>query len=135
MIWAAAQKRTGSSIAYYHEQITWHNQDRGIEIMALRWFAVPRVGAGLSTEAYQPKYSDQVDAWAGQDITWNGENWYIARFTADTTTLDNIQAESDAYTLEETGLSKQDIVDWLNEKTGHSYSFEEWQQRFIAGEV
>lgn len=120
--------------------------------MSRRWFVVPMTsftdgdGTSMTTPRFvghgEPYHGD-VEHWAGQPIDfsrwdsapWDAQ-WYAVHVRAPTATLDAIEAESDAHTRQEHGISESDVAAWLNEfylSTGASpRSFAEWEQFFLA---
>jgi len=103
--------------------------------MATRWFLVT-----LTTDVTggtRPKYWDAsgIEGYAGQDITVNGTDYFAVRFRGTTSALDSIESNSDAASIQESGYSKSDVAAYLNDKTGHEYSFSEWEERFLTGSV
>lgn len=104
--------------------------------MADRWFRVPVVTnpSWDSTADRAPKYEDEsgITRATGNVVTISGTDYYAVRFYGTTSALDTVEGYSDATSLQESGLSKSDIETELNERTGHSYSFSEWEQRFLT---
>lgn len=105
--------------------------------MADRWYLVPIAGTGPLADPYRPKYTSEsgISGWSGQQVTVSGTDYYAVRFVGTTSALDTIETYSDATSLQESGLSKSDIASYLNKKTGNSYSFSEWEQRFLTGSI
>lgn len=105
--------------------------------MANRWFLVPIVGTGEANDPYQPKYAGTsgISGWAGQLVTVDGSDYYAARFVGSSSALDEVEANDDATSLRESGYTQGDVASWLNDKTGHSYTFSEWEERFLTGDV
>lgn len=105
--------------------------------MANRWFLVAITGTGTLSDPYRPKYSGTsgISGWAGQQVTVNGTDYYAVRYVGTTSALDEIEAYNDATSLAESSYTKSDVADWLNNKTGHAYSFTEWEQRFLTDDI
>lgn len=102
--------------------------------MADRWFLVPITGTGTTDDPYEPKYAatSGVSGWAGHIVTVSGSDYFAVRYHGTTSSLDSIESNSDATSIQEAGLSKQDVADYLNNETGHAYSFSEWENRFFT---
>lgn len=102
--------------------------------MADRWFQVPVSGSGTVDDPVLPKYHDTsgISDWSGQIVTISGTDYFIVRFYGTTSALDTVESKADATSLQESGLTKSDIATYLNNKTGNSYSFSEWESRFMA---
>lgn len=108
--------------------------------MSSRWFVVPV--ATNDRDLRYPKYTDRdgVERYSGSDINFSSEKWgglnypfigserFVVRLHGDTTTLDNIEAESDAYTIDTLGVSESEVAGILNRRFGESRSFTEWEQ-------
>lgn len=105
--------------------------------MAERWFQVPISGSGTNTDPYEPKYAGTsgISSWAGQQVTVSGSDYYAVRYVGTTSALDEIEAYSDATSMQEAGLSKSDVAAYLNDETGYNYSFAEWEDRFLTGDI
>lgn len=102
--------------------------------MANRWFLVPIVGTGTSSDPYRPKYSDEsgISDHAGQQVTVDGSDYYAVRLYGTTSALDTVESYSDATSIQESSYTKSDIASYLNNKTGLSYTFSEWEERFLS---
>lgn len=109
--------------------------------MADRWFAVPVIGTGDAKanppDPFRPKYTDTfgISGWAGQIVTVDDTDYYAARFVGTTSALDDVESHDDATSLQESGYTESDVANWLNDRTGHSYTFSEWEDRFLTGEI
>lgn len=105
--------------------------------MAARWFLTPILGTGSTGDPYRPKYTGEsgISGWAGQQVTVNGTDYFVARFVGTTAALDTVEAYTDATSIQESTYTKSDIASYLNSKTGNSYSFSEWEQRFLTGDI
>lgn len=105
--------------------------------MANRWFLVPITGTGSHTDPHRPKYSNEagISGWAGQQVTVNGSDYYAVRYVGTTSALDTIESYSDADSLPVYSYTKSDLSGYLNNKTGLNYTFSEWEQRFLTGEI
>lgn len=105
--------------------------------MANRWFLVTIVGDGAYRNPYQPRYTDTsgISGWSGQRVTVNGSEYYAARFVGTQSALDEVEAYDDATSLQESGYTESDVANWLNDKTSHNYTFPEWEDRFLTGDV
>lgn len=102
--------------------------------MAERWFTVPVIGDGTMGNEIRPKYSNEsgINGWIGQIVAIDTSDNYVVRFYGTSSALDTIESYSDTTSLQESGLSKTDVESYLNDKTGHSYSFSEWETRFLT---
>lgn len=93
---------------------------------------------GETTTHYESRVG--VDGFAGKVVDISGARWddspielplsgevYIAHINGDEQTLDAIAGESDAYTIEQLGLSKERITELLNTRFEQSRSFNEWE--------
>ena len=106
--------------------------------MAARWFSVPVViDPAWSIAGAAPKYADTsgLSGWAGQRVTIDGSEYYAVRYYGTTTALDEIEANDDATSLQESSYTESDVAAWLNDKTGHNYTFSEWEERFLTGDT
>lgn len=105
--------------------------------MAERWFLTPIVGSGSHTDPFKPKYSTElgISGWSGQQVTVNGSDYYAVRYVGTTSALDTIESYNDADSLPESSYTKSDLAGYLNNTTGHNYSFAEWEDRFFTGEI
>jgi len=83
---------------------------------------------------------DGVDGFAGNVVDFSDARWddfpielplsgavYIAHINGDEKTLDAIAGESDAYTIEQLGLSRARVAELLNTHFEQSRSFDEWE--------
>lgn len=100
-----------------------------------RWFTVPVAQAssgGVTSNV--PKYQDTsgIELSAGQIVTISGTDYFLVRFSGTTSALDTVEGKSDTTSIQESGLSKSDVETELNERTGHNYSFTEWEKRFFT---
>jgi len=98
--------------------------------------------------ARYPKYTERegVNGYSGTDIDFSAELWsglnypfigseqYVVRVVGDGTTLDGIEAESDAHTMTTLGVSKSEVASILNQRFGRSRSFAAWARSFGAGD-
>lgn len=100
--------------------------------MASRWFLVPQVGTGTVSDPYRPKYEGEVEDFAGGECVVDGTTYYVVKFYGTTSALDTVESYSDATSVQELGFSESDVAAELNERTGHSYTLSEWEQRFLA---
>lgn len=95
----------------------------------MRWFAVPTINdapdaAPITDEI--PKYSDQVSEWAGIRMTYDGQDWFLARYDASTATLDSIESNDDAHTLDSLGVTESEAAQFINDVTGQTHTWTEW---------
>lgn len=109
--------------------------------MASRWFLLPIATEDRGGRYPQHARRDGVDGFSGNiyDLTDvaavpDGE-FYIARLFAPSDVLDAIESESDAETMDTLGLSQAEIAGILNNEFSEQRSFEEWEQRFVVGDV
>lgn len=102
--------------------------------MAERWFVVPVANPSDPTTEAAPKYKDTsgLDGHTGRIVTISGTDYFLVRFYGTTSALDTIESNSDATSLQEAGLTKSDVETELNERTGHTLTFSEWEQRFLT---
>lgn len=105
--------------------------------MANRWFLTSVVGTGDATDPIRPKYTDTsgISGWSGQRVTVNSTEYFAARFVGTQSALDEVEGYSDATSIAESSYTESDIADYLNQRTGHSRTFSEWEDAFLTGEV
>lgn len=106
-------------------------------LMANRWFLVPIIGTNTPDDPNRPKYGYEtgISGWTGQQVTVNGSDYYAARFVGSTSALDTVESYSDATSIAESSYTESDFANWLNNTTGKSYTFAEWEDRFLTGDI
>lgn len=75
--------------------------------MTDRYFVVPRTGSGTDDDPYRPKYVDQLDSWAAQDVDMDGLDfdtglsgvYFITRAYGSEQDIDRLAGKSDVLTI------------------------------------
>lgn len=102
--------------------------------MSKRWFIVPPIdhyGGNAPITELIPKYSDQVESYAGTLTTYNGNDYWIVRFSADTNTLDSIESNADAFTLDIFDMTKSEAAQVMNDITDQDHTWSEWSEIWL----
>lgn len=116
--------------------------------MASRWFIVPPAerslpeGAPHDTETY-PKHTDRegvtgtlyttlfFDKQTYKDLPWAGQEMLIVLLIGTEQVITDIEAEPDAYTMEEHNLDRATVADYLSDiHDGPDRTFDEWMGSF-----
>lgn len=111
--------------------------------MDSRWFIVPQITVSHPKKDYTaPKYADRVDGYVG--IAYNvPSDWklpfsgwhYCVRYHAPIDILDGIDAEADTYSRQSSGVTDEQIAEFMNAHNDLARTFSEWDELIGIPEV